>query len=309
MRRRSADGKLDKGGRPRKTGLAGNPVSLAAAGIDKNLAHLARVAAMLSSAQFEESVKRAVRIAVASAESAGLVLKEARVEVVKAKQARRAEREHELAKKITAMPTRQYGVILADPPWTFRVRSEAGMDRAPPYPVMTLDELQALELPAADNCVLFCWSTVPHLLQALQLIARWGFVYRSALFWDKGIDGTGYWARNRIEILIIAVAAISRHRHPASNCRSSLQHRVVAIARSRKFSPRISRSFFQTSQSSSFSRALRDRAGMFSAMKRPKEVAKFKSRRESGNLPSANVAIAMRVQDAGATVEMPYWGP
>jgi len=46
----------NKGGRAKRTGLKNNPVSLAEAGIDKNLAHESRTAAALTPAEFEAEV-------------------------------------------------------------------------------------------------------------------------------------------------------------------------------------------------------------------------------------------------------------
>jgi N6-adenosine-specific RNA methylase IME4 len=105
------------------------------------------------------------------------------------KRERRRRRELELASKILALPTKQYGVIYADPPWRFEPYSRlTGMDRAADnhYPTMTLEEIKALPVPAAKDCVLFLWSTVPMLPSALATMWAWGFVYKSALFWDKG---------------------------------------------------------------------------------------------------------------------------
>jgi N6-adenosine-specific RNA methylase IME4 len=38
---------------------------------------------------------------------------------------------------------------------------------------------------------------------ALQVMRAWRFRYKSQLVWDKGRIGTGYWARNRHEIVLI----------------------------------------------------------------------------------------------------------
>jgi N6-adenosine-specific RNA methylase IME4 len=52
--------------------------------------------------------------------------------------------------------------------------------------------------------VLFLWATSPHLEQAFEVIKRWGFAYKSSLVWVKNRIATGYWARNRHELLLIA---------------------------------------------------------------------------------------------------------
>jgi N6-adenosine-specific RNA methylase IME4 len=126
------------------------------------------------------------------------------------KQQRRAAKEAELAKATieasTVLGTKLYGVICADPPWRFEPYSRAtGLDRAADnhYPTMQLDAIKTLEIPAASNCVLFLWATAPMLPQALDVMAAWGFEYRSHLIWEKDRTGTGYWVRNRHEPLLI----------------------------------------------------------------------------------------------------------
>ena len=57
-----------------------------------------------------------------------------------------------------------YDVILADPPWQFRVwNKDTGQGRSAEshYPTMTLEDICALNIPSADNAVLFLWVTFP----------------------------------------------------------------------------------------------------------------------------------------------------
>jgi N6-adenosine-specific RNA methylase IME4 len=125
---------------------------------------------------------------------------------IEAKQARRAERERELGRKQLAMPTKRYGVVYADPPWRFQPYSDVtGMDRsaANHYPLMDLAEIAALPVPAADDAVLFLWATMPMLLQAGSVMGEWGFEYKTGFVWIKDRIGTGYWARNQHELLLI----------------------------------------------------------------------------------------------------------
>lgn len=99
-----------------------------------------------------------------------------------------------------------YGVILADPPWRFEVYSqETGMDRAADnhYPTMSLEKICALEVPAADDAVLFLWRTQPMSEPGLQVMKAWGFKSISEWIWGKDRAGTGYWGRNRHEVLMI----------------------------------------------------------------------------------------------------------
>jgi N6-adenosine-specific RNA methylase IME4 len=126
------------------------------------------------------------------------------------KRVRRETREVELAGRITALPNRRYGVVLADPEWRFEPWSRAtGMDRSADnhYPTSPLETIKARDVPsiAAEDCVLFLWATAPMLPQALEVIAAWGFAYRSHFVWVKDVAGTGYWNRNRHELLLIGV--------------------------------------------------------------------------------------------------------
>jgi N6-adenosine-specific RNA methylase IME4 len=102
--------------------------------------------------------------------------------------------------------TKVYGVIYADPPWKYETFSENGMDRSADnhYPTMSLWDLMELKPPAASNCILFMWATVPMLPEALDLVNEWGFDYKSQIVWIKDRIGTGYWTRNKHEILLIA---------------------------------------------------------------------------------------------------------
>lgn len=126
-------------------------------------------------------------------------------------QLRRSYREEELATKITALPDKRYGVIYADPPWRLEPYSrETGLNRAADnhYPTMTREEMLDMEVmrtaPAKD-CVLFCWATVPMLQEALEWMAQYGFEYRSHCAWVKDNAGTGYWFRNKHELLLVGV--------------------------------------------------------------------------------------------------------
>jgi N6-adenosine-specific RNA methylase IME4/DNA-binding CsgD family transcriptional regulator len=121
---------------------------------------------------------------------------------------RRAERERELAAKQAALPSQRYGVIVADPEWRFEPYSrETGMDRSADnhYPTSITDVIAARDVPgiAADDCVLFLWATVPMLRDALRVMEAWGFEYKSHAIWDKVHIGTGYWFRNRHELLLV----------------------------------------------------------------------------------------------------------
>ena len=140
------------------------------------------------------------------------------------KQVTRKAREVELGEKQNALPEKRYGVILADPEWKFEVWGEGGMDRAADnhYPTSVLGKIQARDVAsiAADDCVLFLWATVPMLPAALAVMATWGFQYASHIAWDKEIAGTGYWSRNRHELMLIGTRGNVPAPAPGTQCDS-----------------------------------------------------------------------------------------
>lgn len=136
------------------------------------------------------------------------VAKKVRAETQERKKVARAVKENILGERLTRLPDKRFGVILADPEWQFEPHSrETGMDRAADnhYPTSSLDVIKARPVAsiAADDCVLFLWATAPMLPQALEVMAAWGFSYASQIVWVKDRIGTGYWFRNKHEVLLV----------------------------------------------------------------------------------------------------------
>ena len=120
----------------------------------------------------------------------------------------RNNREAELAANQRALPSKKYGVIVADPEWDFEPYSrETGMDRhaANHYPTSATVVVAERDVPsiAADDCVLFLWATNPMLDQAIVVLSAWGFRYKTNYAWGKDKAGTGYWNREKHELLLI----------------------------------------------------------------------------------------------------------
>jgi N6-adenosine-specific RNA methylase IME4 len=120
---------------------------------------------------------------------------------------RRASREQELAAATVAasqaLGEKVYGVIYADPPWKFVTGFTNTSVADNYYPCMPTEQIKTLKVPAATDCVLFLWATVPMLDQAIEVMKAWGFTYKSAVIWEKDRSGTGYWTLNTVEILLI----------------------------------------------------------------------------------------------------------
>ena len=85
----------------------------------------------------------------------------------------------------------RYGAIAVDPPYRFAVRNRAtGLGRSADrhYATLSLEDIKALPVAqlAGPSCWLMLWTTWPHLPQAVELMAAWGFSYSSCAFlWVK----------------------------------------------------------------------------------------------------------------------------
>lgn len=84
----------------------------------------------------------------------------------------------------------RFGVVLADPPWSFKTYSDKGQGRSASrhYATMSLDEITGLPVStiAADDAWLFLWTTSAHLPHALKVMAAWKFAFSSIAFtWVK----------------------------------------------------------------------------------------------------------------------------
>ena len=97
----------------------------------------------------------------------------------------------------------EFEVVYADPPWRYDFSKSDSREIENQYPTMTVDEICALKIPSAKNSVLYLWATAPKLREALQVMAAWGFEYKSHGIWDKEIIGMGYWFRGQHELLLV----------------------------------------------------------------------------------------------------------
>lgn len=117
---------------------------------------------------------------------------------------------------INPFPNKQYQIIYADPPWTYRDKALAG-NRGSGCKYKIMDECELMRLPvdsiAADNCALFLWVTMPKLDECFPLIRGWGFEYKTVAFtWvkrnkrsDSWFWGMGRWTRSNAEVCLLAV--------------------------------------------------------------------------------------------------------
>jgi N6-adenosine-specific RNA methylase IME4/ParB-like chromosome segregation protein Spo0J len=135
---------------------------------------------------------------------------EIRAKKAEVRRAERIERLVATCNQSAPLPSdRRYAVLYADPPWHFEVyNEESGVERAAGnhYSTMSLDEICALPVLdlATDAAVLFMWTTAPHLQESFQVLAAWGFEYKTNIVWVKDKIGLGYFVRNQHELLLVA---------------------------------------------------------------------------------------------------------
>ena len=101
------------------------------------------------------------------------------------------------------LPSGRFEIVYADPPWQL---GNPDGPNAPErhYPTLPLEEIKALPVPAADDCLLLIWAVNCLLPEALQVIDAWGFSYKTELVWVKPSIGLGNWTRNQHEPLLLA---------------------------------------------------------------------------------------------------------
>jgi N6-adenosine-specific RNA methylase IME4 len=113
--------------------------------------------------------------------------------------------------------SRQFGTILADPPWRFTNRTGKMAPehrRLSRYETMGVDRIAALPVAqvAASTAHLYLWVPNALLPDGLKVMTAWGFEYKSNLIWHKvrkdgGSDGrgVGFYFRNVTEIILFGV--------------------------------------------------------------------------------------------------------
>ena len=111
------------------------------------------------------------------------------------------------------LPDGRFEILYADPPWDYKgQRQHAGAGKPDTggaethYPTATLRDLMELGVPAiaADDSLLFMWSSSPHLDQAIDLGKKWGFSWATVAFvWDKERVNPGFYTMSQCELCLV----------------------------------------------------------------------------------------------------------
>lgn len=98
-----------------------------------------------------------------------------------------------------------YQTIYADPPWQYGNQgTRAATDDH--YKTMTVEQICALPIGniAADEALLWLWTTSGFLRDSFAVIDAWGFTYKACWVWVKPQMGLGNYGRISTEFLMVA---------------------------------------------------------------------------------------------------------
>ena len=139
------------------------------------------------------------------------------------KEAKKRAKQNTLPDIYPKLPNKRFDVIYADQPWHYNgklqfdksSKSKENIDFSRKifissatfkYPTLKTQEL--MEIPvhkiAKDDCLLFMWTSNPHLAQAVELGKAWGFEYKTVAFiWDKMNHNPGQYTLSNCELCLV----------------------------------------------------------------------------------------------------------
>ena len=120
-------------------------------------------------------------------------------------------------------PKKKFDIIYADPPWDYNGKlqfdkTSKSVDKIDlsknifissavfKYPTLKVTELIIMPVHeiAKNDCLLFMWTSNPHLAQAINLGQEWGFEYRTVAFvWDKMVHNPGKYTLSNCELCLV----------------------------------------------------------------------------------------------------------
>lgn len=199
------------------TQISANPIEIKPIETRKELAKVANVShdtiakVKVIEAKAPEEVKAQLRTGEVSINQAYQEIKkeekkierDKKIEEVKAK----------IEEENLTLEDKKYHVIAIDPPWAYEEKGgfssseyDAESNRgAVDYPTMTVEQIKKIELPEAQDCVLFLWTTHAFLRDSFEILEQWGYKYKATLVWDKVKMGIGRTVRMQIEFCLIGV--------------------------------------------------------------------------------------------------------
>ena len=128
-----------------------------------------------------------------------------------------------LGRTYPPFPDTKFAILYADPPWHYNgklqfdksgtITENRGWQKdvfvsaaSFKYPTIKTSELKTLNIAsiAADDSLLFLWTTNPHLQQAIELGTAWGFEYKTVAFvWNKMVHNPGQYTLSYCELCLL----------------------------------------------------------------------------------------------------------
>ncbi|MFZ4597808.1 MAG: MT-A70 family methyltransferase [Terrimicrobiaceae bacterium] len=95
-------------------------------------------------------------------------------------------------------PCSAYRCVVVDPPWDVMKGAPQGRPEGVQmasekldYPTMSVAEIAALKIPAADDAHLYIWTINKYIRETYDIAREWGFSPSTMLFWLKTPKGMG----------------------------------------------------------------------------------------------------------------------
>ena len=138
-----------------------------------------RQAVIKAAAIIEKSPERAAEILSGNKSIADVRREEKREEII--------ERLDSVAAIEAKTTSGVFDVIVIDPPWAMqKIERDVRPNQSEfDYPTMSEEELAALEIPAADDCHVWVWTTHKFLPMTLRLLDAWSMKYVCTFTWHK----------------------------------------------------------------------------------------------------------------------------
>ena len=108
-----------------------------------------------------------------------------------------------------------YQIIYCDPPWDYKGQTQHNGKGGKKtggavkhYQTMKLSEMKDMkewvQSLCDDDCLMFMWSSSPHLDQAIELLKTWGFKWSTiGVVWDKQMVNPSFYTLSQVEICLI----------------------------------------------------------------------------------------------------------
>jgi N6-adenosine-specific RNA methylase IME4 len=108
----------------------------------------------------------------------------------------------------------EFPTAIIDPPWAYRTVTGNGNKNTlsgfvqngddVKYNTMNQAALMALPVGKVVSRYLFMWTAKGFFAEGLELLRKWDFEYKSALFWHKTTGmGVGFWFRSDTEVVLV----------------------------------------------------------------------------------------------------------